>query len=84
MELFDVEITFDDRRNAKWRAGALKYRGSLTAPFQDDPVLEALGETPDLANYIDEAIRQGRIPEHVGRELIREVASIDAVLVMYR
>ncbi len=75
---------FDERRQQKWAAGRAERGLPADAPFQGDPIVEALGETPDLANYLDEAIRQGRIPEYVGRELIREVASIDRVIALYR
>lgn len=77
-------MDFDERRRLKWIDGRAARGLAHDAPFQDDPVLEALGETPDLANYIDEAIKQGRIPEYVGRELIREVRSIDSAIGLYR
>lgn len=77
-------MTFEERRRYKWKAGRVERGLDEAAPFDGDPVIEALGETPDLANYIDEAVAQGRIPEFVGRELIREVASIDSALAMYR
>lgn len=77
-------MTFEERRKLKWKAGRIERRMDDEAPFDGDPVLEALGETPDLANYIDEAVKQGRIPEFVGRELIREVTAIDSAIGMYR
>lgn len=75
---------FDERRRAKWAAGRAERGLSPDAPFDGNPVHEALGETPDLANYIEQAIHEGRIPEFVGRELIREVASIDGAISLYR
>jgi hypothetical protein len=84
MDFLKLGLTFDEKRAAKWRAGRAERGLPLDAPFKDDPVLEALSETPDLANYIEEAIKQGRIPDYVGRELIREVRSIDAAISMYR
>lgn len=84
MLFLGLDISFEDRCKAKWSAGRAERGLSRNAPFVGDPILEALGETPDLANYIDEAIKQGRIPEDVGRELIREVWMIDGALAMYR
>ena len=77
-------MDFDERRKQKWIAGRRERGLSHDAPFDGDPVLEALGETPDLANYIEQSIRDGRIPEFVGRELIREVWAIDAAIALYR
>lgn len=77
-------MDFDERRRLKWIDGRQERGLTQDDPFAGDPVLEALCETPDLANYIDEAIKQGRIPEYVGRELIREVRSIDSAIGMYR
>lgn len=77
-------MDFDIRRRLKWIDGRQERGLTPDDPFAGDPILGALGETPDLANYIDEAIKQGRMPEHVGRELIREVASIDRKIALYR
>ncbi len=77
-------MDFDERRLKKWRQGRRERGLPDDAPFQGNPVLEALDETPDLANYIEQAIHEGRIPEYVGRELIREVASIDGAIGLYR
>ena len=84
MEIMQLDVTFDDRRRAKWLAGRAERRLTPSDPFDGNPVLEALSETTDLANYIEQAIHEGRIPEYVGRELIREVASIDAAIGLYR
>lgn len=84
MLFLDLDISFEDRCKAKWRAGRAERGLSRNAPFDGDPIVEAMCETPDLANYIEEAIKQGRIPEYVGRELIREVWMIDGALAMYR
>ena len=42
-----------------------------------------MGETPDLANYVEQAIRDGRIPERVGDEIIHQVFGIDMILGVY-
>lgn len=77
-------MTFEERRRYKWKAGRIERGMDESDPFAGDPVIEALDETPDLANYIEEAVAQGRIPDYVGDELLREVASIDMALAMYR
>lgn len=76
-------MDFDERRRQKWLAGRRERGLPLNAPFQGDPVHEALGETPDLANYVEQAINDGRIPENVGDEIIRQVFGIDMVLSVY-
>lgn len=77
-------MDFDVRRRLKWIDGREERGLAHDEPFQGDPILEALGETPDLANYIDQAIIDGRMPEHVGRELIRKVRDVDGVISLYR
>jgi hypothetical protein len=77
-------MDFDERRRAKWAAGRAERGLTPNDPFQGNPVLEALGETPDLANYVEQSVHEGRIPEDVGRELIAQVASMDMVISLYR
>ena len=77
-------MDFDVRRRLKWIDGREERGLAHDEPFQGDPILEALGETPDLANYIDQAIHDGRMPEQVGRELIRKVRDVDGVISLYR
>lgn len=79
MDLLD----FDRRRHKKWLDGRRDRGLPLDAPFEGDPVLEALGETPDLANYVEQGISDGRIPEVVGREIIKQVFGIDMILGVY-
>lgn len=76
-------MDFDQRRRQKWVAGRRERGLPLNAPFQGDPVREAMGETPDLANYVEQAIRDGRIPERVGDEIIHQVFGIDMILGVY-
>ena len=77
-------MTFEERRKQRWEYGAPARKANAHLRVFDDDVDNAQNSAGDLANYIDEAIKQGRIPEYVGRELIREVASIDAAISLYR
>ena len=77
-------MDFEQRRRLKWLDGRQERGLSESDEFCGDPILEALGETPDLANYIDVAIRQRRIPADVGRMLIQVVAGLDEALSLYQ
>lgn len=74
---------FEARCDAKWAKGRVERGLAPDAPFSGDPILEARDETPDLINYIRQAIRSGRIPETVGDEIIRQVYGIDLILGVY-
>lgn len=76
-------MDFDARRRAKWIAGRQERGLDMRAPFQGDPCAEGMSECVDLANYVDQAIRDGRIPELVGDEIIRQVYGIDMVLAAF-
>lgn len=79
-----VSMDFDARRRSKWARGraerGLPEDGSV---FLGDPCREGQDECVDLANYVDQAIRDGLIPETVGDEIIRQAYGIDMILGVY-
>lgn len=77
-------MDFDKRRQRQLEFGAPARKANAYLGVMQDDVENAQNSVAEAANYIDEAIKQGRIPEYVGRELIREVRSIDAAIGLYR
>lgn len=77
-------MDFETRRQARWDYQAPARKANLHLRVFDDDVDNAQNAAADVANHVEEAVKQGRIPEYVGRELIREVWMIDGALAMYR
>lgn len=78
-----MDYQFNRRAKAKWVAGRRERGLSPLDPFQGDPCAEGREECLDLANYIDQAIKDGRIPEQVGDQIIQQVYGIDMILGVY-
>ncbi len=76
-------MDFVARMRRKWIAGRRERGLELDAPFEGDPCREGQSECVDLANYVEQAIRDGRMPEHVGDEIIRQAYGIDMILEVY-
>lgn len=71
---------FHDRRRIKDRMGRLEHRGSVDAPFEGDPVVEARAECLDLANYFEEIWRRGEVNIDVLRHVFFMAEQIDWLL----
>lgn len=76
-------MDFDARRRRKWARGRAERGLSPDAPFDGNPCVEGQDECVDLANYVEQAIRDGRVPERVGDEIIRQAYGIDMILGVY-
>ncbi len=75
---------FDARRLRQWELEATARRANAHLGVLQDSAENAMTHCVCVANHIEEAINRGQIPEFVGRELIREVASIDGAIGLYR
>ena len=60
---------FMRRRSEKWQRGVGEHRDGGAGGFVGCPVKEATEEVVDLANYMDEAFRQGLICEDERAEI---------------
>jgi hypothetical protein len=69
-------MEFDRKRQSRWAAGREERGLAKDAPFQGNPLLEAEEELLDAANYFEEALHQGLMPEDVAFEAMRKVRDL--------
>ena len=77
-------MDFHERQLKQWDLEETARKANAHLGVLQNPAENAMTHCVCAANQIEQAIHEGRIPEYVGRELIREVASIDAAIGLYR
>jgi hypothetical protein len=77
-------MDFYERQLKQWDLEETARKANAHLGVLQNPAENAMTHCVCAANQIDQAIKQGVVPDDVGREMIRELRSIDAAIGLYR